>query len=613
MPIFELEANGKSFEVEAPNMDAALAALGGQSKPEAVAKPEPQITKRGFLVPLAEYDDNSVGLALPDIIAGPIEAAGRLMRNYRPGEVDERVAGDALSAVGLGLTGNAPRVTGEAIDQLSRARMRDAFVSVPEPQPKATPTAPAATPKDELAAASERLGIDIPRAAASDNLVTKQTSAFLKELPAVGTPLVKSSQKAIADLDAKILGLADDLGRATPQEAGQAIRSDVVDWMKQGSQAEAREIYKDVDALMLDAGGKLTKTKEAIQDIVHAADEAKLNAPDIVRTLRAAVEAPDGLSYDGAQSLRTHIGDMMSGKIAPQPGMDARALDRIYGALTEDMRNMAGAAGAAGVAKKNAKKGEAEGIAVWDKANARFRAEIADKRADLEKIIGKTGDMAPEAVVSRLITMASSKGGADLGRLQQAINVMSPRTRDDLAASIIAQMGRDKDGFSGAKFRTVYDGNLSPLGKQMLFPSRELRQALDDISTISKSFEQLARMGNPSGTGKIVFGLSGISGALAAPLPVLGTAIGGYALARLLSKPLTARKVADFSKAHLDLAQNPTPKATQAYQLAARNIMNAIDDDGDGGKPVRVNRIEDALRLPKGSQFETPDGRVKVR
>jgi hypothetical protein len=40
MALFELEANGKVFEIEAPNMDAALAAIGGQGEasPEAPKK-----------------------------------------------------------------------------------------------------------------------------------------------------------------------------------------------------------------------------------------------------------------------------------------------------------------------------------------------------------------------------------------------------------------------------------------------------------------------------------------------------------------------------------------------------------------------------------------------
>lgn len=520
------------------------------------------------------------------LIRQPVRAAERIMQMpvVHPDEMTNRQAAEMLGAgveaAGLGLTGNVPRATREGAAAISEIAALGPRTDLP---PVATPEArmPAMKPKDELAAASERLGLEIPRAAATDSLVAKQMSGALSVVPGVGSPIVKSAQKATADLDARVQGLVNDLGGATPQEAGQAVKHDAVGWMKDGSKREGTEIYRDVEALMVGAEGPLTKTKEAVNDIVQVAAESRLPPPQIVRIISDAVNDPNGLSYEGLQNLRTQVGDMLSGKIAPEPGMSARALRHIYGSLSDDLRDMARSAGANAVSKRNAKKGGARGVEIWDEANARFQTEIVEKREALSRLVGLQADAAPEAVVATLARMAGSKGGADAGRLQQALAVMTPETRRDLGAAVIAQLGRDKDGFSPAKFRTAYEGNLSPVGKQLLFPDKAHRQALDDIATVSKSFEQLQRLGNPSGTGRVAGLLTAAGGAVSAPLTTIGLAVGGYTLSRLLAKPVTARKVADFSKAYLDATSNRTSKTLQAYQLAAHNLAEAIDSEGE--------------------------------
>jgi hypothetical protein len=479
----------------------------------------------------------------------------------------------------------------------------------------------ARAPRDEIAEAAERLDMTVPRAATTDSLAAKQAAGALSPIPGVGAPIVKAANKTLDDLGSRVQGIVDDLGGATPQEAGHAVRDDVVDWIKRGSKDDAADIYKETDALMVGAEGPLTRTKAALDEITHAAQESRLPPPGIVRTLHEAVNDANGLSYEGLQNLRTQVGDMMNGRITPEPGMSPRALKQVYAALSDDLRDMAGTAGV-NLAKgpngkvRLSKKREAEfaekGVQLWDEANARFQTEIAQRRDDLTRIVGREADVAPEAIVATVTRMAGSKGGADAGRLQQVIKSLTPQTQNDLAAAVIAHMGRNKDGFSPALFRTAYEGNLSPIGKQLLFPNAAHRQALDDIATVARAYEQLQRLGNPSGTGRVGSIVAGGGGLMAAPYATVGLAIGGYMLARLLAKPATAKKLAEISKSHLRALMAQDSRAMLAAQAAARELADAFENDGDS-KPVRVNRIEDALKLPKGTQFETPDGRVKVR
>jgi hypothetical protein len=234
--------------------------------------------------------------------------------------------------------------------------------------------------------------------------------------------------------------------------------------------------------------------------------------------------------------------------------------------------------------------------------------------ADLERlgaVLGESG----EGAVDRIFRMASSKGGADISQLLRVRTAVGDQAWDELASAIIGRMGQDKDGFSVAKFRTQYAA-LSENGKNALFTTtgkQGLKQSLDDIAIVGQKFEELQRLGNPSGTMRAGSLVTGALTAFTAPLTVIASAVGGRLLAQYLANPAKARKIADFSKAYLDATIDRTPAKMRAYEIAARNLANMIDEDSGEAGPVRVNTIDDALRLPPGTQFETPDGRLKVR
>lgn len=558
--------------------------------------------------------------AVPGLIMEPVRAAERLFTqgtapgpvpmSQAPREIGEQFVGDVMAAGSAAIPATrVPSVTTATAPLVARLQAADdAFgprVSGPAHLDAAlgrdAPPAPApqrpvlgGSPRDDLMAAAERQGITLPVALASDSHLTRGTAGVIKESPLGGTPIVSAMRQALDQIEQRRQQQIDSLGGASAAGAGQTARDQIADWISTRSKAEAGNIYAVLDAIT-ERSGKvpLTSLRGVLGDIEARASGMKMEPPPIVQRFRAAADDADGLTFDQLRDLRTQVGLMREGqKIGPQAGIDDAALGQIYGALTEDMERSVREAGRT-VGRENAPKryGEARrervAEAMGEKADAyrqaadeRFRLEIADKREALRKIVGNEGDATPEAIVQRVRNYASGSGVADLGRLQSIMSVLDESAKNELRSAILAQIGETKDGFSPAKFRTeMGPSKFSPAGRQLLF-GPELNQVLDDIGTISQRFEQVAKLGNPSGTGRFVaFGglgtAAGASVMAGTALPVLAAAagiVGTYALARMLARPATARAVKQFAQ---DYSQAHLTKNEKALQAAIATLREA--------------------------------------
>ncbi|MDH4983267.1 hypothetical protein [Hyphomicrobium sp. D-2] len=394
----------------------------------------------------------------------------------------------------------------------------------------------------------------------------------MKEAPIVGTPLVNAAREALGKLDSTVAGIADDLGAGSVLTAGHAVKDDAVSWINVLSKDEASKIFAPVDELMTGKTGKLNRTGVAVRSMAKLAEESGLPPPAIVKKLDRALAM--NMSFAGMQNLRTQIGDMMSGNIIPEAGLSKRALKAIYAGLTEDMKFMVG------------KEGGAAGKRAWTEANEKFRTEIAAKREALGKIVGVDGSVTPEAVTQRLVTMAGAKRGADVTALGIAKEKASPEAWAELASSVLAHIGRDKDGFSIAKFRTEWS-KLSDNGKDALY-STDHRRALDDVAKIGARFENLTKMGNPSRSG--VIGLTGVGGGLAVvdPVSLISGLAAGRVLASILARPATAKVTARWANAYADYAAAPGEATFRAANRATLDMRSTLESAGIRYYPAAV-------------------------
>lgn len=266
-------------------------------------------------------------------------------------------------------------------------------------------------------------------------------------------------------------------------------------------------------------------------------------------------------------------------------GINPNEAKRIYGSLTQDLRGTI------------LDGGGSDALSAFDKANGIY-SQIADRRAGLAKIIGVNADAAPERVMDRVMQLASSKGGADSTKLIQARKAIGPDKWNEVTSAAISRMGRaapDAD-FSGDRFVTAWN-NMSDIGKRTLFNSTgkpELAKNVEDIMTLSQSYKQLAKLGNPSGTGRvnaIMSAMGALGGALAgtvtiglaAPITMLGSVLGGRGVAAALSRPVTSKSAADWSRAYVNAVKNNNPTTLRTLQATSNALMSDIKRYIPGG------------------------------
>jgi hypothetical protein len=430
-----------------------------------------------------------------------------------------------------------------------------------KPAPAAGATA------QDVVSAGERLGVPVPKFIATDSVATQRSASGLRNIPFAGDPIVTATKRFNDNLGTAADDIAAQLGSGDRVAAGQTASRAIVDWIGPQSKAIVSKAYDAVDnAISPNTRGDLAQTRNVISDIMASRANAQIQGSSkAVDEVLAAVQTPGGLNYKGVKDLRTFIGEKLDQGIIPD-GMSKAELKRIYGSLTDDMRNIIQAGGGA------------KGLALWERANT-LNSAVAKRREELAKIVGKDGGSAPEQIFDRLTTFASDKGGGNISRLMKARSTMTQDEWQEVGSAIIQRMGRDaEDNFSPNRFVTGW-GKLSDAGKAALFPNQAHRAALNDLSTLSvRGGPAMARFANPSGTaqGTAFAGLgAGVFADLGATLTAVLT---GRVVASSLAQPASASSMARMAKAYSIAIEKPTAATYASLQSAVRNFSNTAND-----------------------------------
>lgn len=473
--------------------------------------------------------------------------------------------------------------------------------------------------------------VELPRAAVGGT-VTQATAGGLSSTP-LGTPIIQQSRKAVEQLGENVKGVADDMGSGGVVSAGEGARDSILSWIKKEMPAGNAENYTELDKLInKGVTVPLNRTRITAGELAAKdAESASQAGARVVADVRAAIQR-QGMTYEGIKNLRTLIRERLDSGL--EPGVSERYMRSIYKALGDDLRFAVERSGVKG-------KGKQAALDAFEAANT-AAAKAFEKREALLKIIGSEGKDAPEAVLERLGAMASAKGGADITRLAQAKSVMGEGAWNEVGSALLNRMGETKDGFSIARWRTAYD-KLSENGKSLLFGG-EHKATLDRVFRVGASAEQLAKWGNPSGTTRGAMTTAAVLGLFLHPYAVLGAAAADYGMARLLARPATAKNVAGWMERYSQYALGPSKGREQLLQQATRILAEDIaaqsggdpreietrlaprpagqqgasgGSGGDGSEAQaeapRVESIEDALKLPKGTRFTDPLGVERVR
>ncbi len=513
----------------------------------------------------------------------------------RTDETDEGRASAAGRLLGAGM--GAGRVGfGTDIPAAGARLFGQGARTTPMPVPSAwvPPPSTASTAID----AAGRIGVDIPRAIASESPSVHLAGQIITKAPG-GAPM----QKAV---DEGIKGLGGALGRAgqaaggvaDTKRAGEGVTTGLENGFKPQSQKLVSQLYDRVDSLVNPrATAPLSNTQKTVSEIL-AKKQAYGNESlgPAVDAVAGALKRPSGLTYAAIKDLRSSIGEMIDNKFLP-PTISQKELNAIYGALSEDLGNAAEVTGGS------------RARAAWQVANnaAKSRSEALET---LNKVIGpKT--RADEGVMDTIHRMAKDGTGADIDTLTATRKALSgtPGVWNDVASTVVGRLGKNSQGeFSPALFIRDY-GDLSPAGKRMLFHSvgsGNVIPFLDDIAHVSQKYVQAGKLGNPSGSAGHAAGMAAAGAVMAGiahgswvePVTAIGTVVGSNLAARMLGAPATAASMARWTRAYDNLARTPGARTIAAFNVASRNLgsTTAASLGEPSLAPALIEQIKGAAR-----------------
>lgn len=441
--------------------------------------------------------------------------------------------------------------------------------------------APVAKTVPPAITAAERIGVDLPKAIATDNPLTKLVGQALVKAPG---PLGKSIENSRNNLQGAV-GRAADMAGGTTDAAvagdnfSNAIETSFKPAMKSGISAAYDNLSQLVDPNKLTP---LQETKNVTASILSRRAESFIDGQGkAVDTVAEATRQPNGLTFDGIKGLRTHIGEMLDNGVFPE-GMSEHELRGIYGGLSKDLNAAA------------LNTGGPRAVAALERANE-LNKQVSDWKEGLKKVLGPDS-RSGEGVAGAIQRMASNGPSADIETLAKARYAVPKEVWQDIASTTIQKLGISRNGeWTPAAYATDMR-KLSDKGRLLLFKSvgsGDVLPYLDDIAKTSQKFVDSGKLANTSGTASHE-ALYAVGGTLAAstahvltgsgswyePLAVIGGLVGANRINSLLAKPATAASVARWTRTYVSYAKNPTAMTQASLRLASRNLSNTAAVEG---------------------------------
>ena len=430
-------------------------------------------------------------------------------------------------------------------------------------------------------AAAERLGVDVPRAIATESPLIRFGGQVAARAPG-GGPLQEAIPQSVRQLEGSV-GEAADLagGRVSPAAAGEGFRAGIEGPFKSQTSSATGQAYGGVEKL-LDANRTqpLNNTMNVVNDIVARRGAAGLAGEGRAANLvMESATRPEGLTYSGIKDLRTNIGELLDTGVLPE-GFSEGELRRIYGSLSDDLRTAV------------IEGGGPRAAVAFERAN-KLASGIADWKDQLRKVVGPS-TRSGEGVYEAVARMAGTGASADQQGLLAARAAVPKEVWQDVASTTISKLGRTRAGeWSPAAFLSDYR-NLSDMGKRVLFGatgSGNVLPFLDDIAQVSDRFVQAGKLANTSGTAghqafyTAMMGiLTGVAAAptfgaaaLIPPAAAIGGIVGNNIMARVLATPSTAASMARWARAYQTVAERPTPAGISALSRVSGEFAKTVN------------------------------------
>jgi len=444
--------------------------------------------------------------------------------------------------------------------------------------------APALKEGQQVAAAAERVGVDLPRAVTSDVTGVQYAGKIAANVPIGGTPLRQASQKAIGQMEEATQSARAGYGTGDIASAGAGVREGISGALKSGPiKQRVDELYTKVDGIVDPAVTAPMPNTRNLKNTIEArrTNAARPGSKNVAELDEALSRA--GMNYEGIKDLRSHFGEMMRAAKPIPDGMSAAEVKQIYGSLSQDMRLVI------------ARAGGQEGLAAYDKAEKAAK-RWADVREDLARVLNIQSE---EGIFSKIVAMAGSKSTADMKLLGRVRGAIGADKWDEVSSAVIEKLGRAPDGtFSPDRFIGPSGlGGLSAEGKQMLFRSTgkmSHADSIEDIKTIALRWKSLSQFANPSGTGQTVIGASMGTGLFLDPVTAITSVVGARVFATILAKPATARSTAAWARSYERAATVQTPASLEGFRRASQLL--AMNVSQQAGRPDLLPQLTRELQ-----------------
>lgn len=442
----------------------------------------------------------------------------------------------------------------------------------------AGPVATVAKAVPAAVSAAERIGVDLPKAIATESPLVAFIGQVAARAPG-GGPLMKAIEESRDSLRGAVSTAANKAGGVTDAAmAGDNFAAAIEKSFKPSMKSGMSAAYDNV-AMLMDKTKTtpLANTQGAVADILARRGESAIDGlGKAVETVSEAVKRPGGMTFDGIKGLRTHVGEMLDGGVFPE-GMSEHELRRLYGALSDDMK----------AAAFNAGGGRA--VTALERATDLNR-QVSDWKEGLKKVLGPDS-RSGEGVAGAIVRMAGTGSSADIDTLAKARAAVPKEVWQDVASTAIARLGTSRNGeWTPAAFMTDFR-NLSDRGKQLLFRSvgsGDVLPFLNDIAEVSQKFIDRGKLANTSGTaghnafyamaGAVAAGIA--HGSFVEPLTAITTIAGINGTARLLARPATAASVARWSRLYDRFVTTQTVASRVSLEAASRNLSNTAAANG---------------------------------
>jgi hypothetical protein len=524
-----------------------------------------------------------------------------------PGKYGETVGEFAAMPGGISLQGGAkaaakefagktllPAVGSETAGQLTEGTALEPYARFAGSL-LTTPKVPAPTTMADTLAAGKRIGVDVPYFAASESGIPKAMAQVSKAIPIGGSSITESAQRATGQMGEAMEQLHTKLGAANAPQAGSAAKNALTDWIRGRSKTMVGDAYDEVnrhiDPNRLTKADNLSKTVQEISDRISASnlDPEKSTALNLVMP---AATNPNGLTYEGIKNLRTRIGEMLEGGVLPADTSEGE-LRQIYSALSNDLQQSVLSSGGARAQQ------------LFNRANQINKA-VQERREKLATIVGMKGDVAPEQVLGRIQSMAQAGTKGDINKLVLARRSVPAHDWEHVTSGVIETLGRAPEGnFSPDRFITGYS-KMSPQGRDVMFGpvGNPVRDALEDINTVSGKFKELGQYTNVSKTANVQQAAQLFATLVALPFAPKAAAAAAvsipanFAMSRVLSSPVTARAAANLQRAIYSLKMGVTPPsvgearvraAMQAYTDAVTKATGQNKEQAEEARPERAS------------------------